>query len=296
MSRFKLVFFSLSVFCLSFLSTYSSAFASVKEFQVDTTGNLTTNLLNYYKLEDATDFYGGVNGTAANVTFDATNGKVNNGSGYNGSSSKITMSSPTWHAEMTVAFWAKTNFNNLTEASQRIFIDTTSGGSPTRPFLFYYEQGGHKFGWNSGGANVIDPFSYSFGNISGQWHLWIFEWLTPTSWKVYYDNAQIESGTAPITVGTPTNMTFGVNGAGTASWFNGAIDEFGIWDRALSAQERTDLYNGGAGQTMVETSTPTSTTAACSSDICQDNIEHIYLWLIVGLFSLAAFIGYKIML
>src|SRR3990167_2469213 len=53
------------------------AFAGAKSFQVDSGSTLTTSLVSYYKLEDATDFYGSNNLTAAgNASFVA--GKVNN--------------------------------------------------------------------------------------------------------------------------------------------------------------------------------------------------------------------------
>src|SRR3990167_4633296 len=53
------------------------AFAGAKSFQVDSGSTLTTSLVSYYKLEDATDFYGSNNLTAAgNASFVA--GNVNN--------------------------------------------------------------------------------------------------------------------------------------------------------------------------------------------------------------------------
>ena len=56
------------------------------------------------------------------------------------------------------------------------------------------------------------------------------------------------------------------NGAGTRSsllsvgvaytavndFYSGLVDEFGVWSKALSATEITDLYNSGNGQTMIE--------------------------------------------
>jgi len=53
------------------------AHAQIKEFEVDTDGTLLTSLQSYFKLEDATDFYGGDDLTnTGSVTFVA--GKVNN--------------------------------------------------------------------------------------------------------------------------------------------------------------------------------------------------------------------------
>ena len=46
---------------------------------------------------------------------------------------------------------------------------------------------------------------------------------------------------------------------GDGNYYNGQIDEVGIWNRALSQAEVTSLYNGGAGLTYPFAQTPTST-------------------------------------
>jgi hypothetical protein len=52
---------------------------------------------------------------------------------------------------------------------------------------------------------------------------------------------------------SPNITTGGSKEIGTdlsIAYMNGDIDEFGIWSKALSTNEISDLYNGGAGQTM----------------------------------------------
>ena len=39
------------------------------------------------------------------------------------------------------------------------------------------------------------------------------------------------------------------NSGGEVQFFEGVLDEIGIWDRALTADEITELYNSGAGKT-----------------------------------------------
>jgi len=36
-------------------------------------------------------------------------------------------------------------------------------------------------------------------------------------------------------------------GGGRGNWYDGVLDEVGVWNKVLSATEVTDLYNGGAG-------------------------------------------------
>jgi hypothetical protein len=90
--------------------------------------------------------------------------------------------------------------------------------------------------------------------------------LTPNSWHHvvvtyagaggpvigYVDNVQDcsapESGTASASNGN-VGINLEVDNSQVDHTFE--IDELGIWSKVLSTQERADLYNGGAGQTMV---------------------------------------------
>lgn len=51
----------------------------------------------------------------------------------------------------------------------------------------------------------------------------------------------LRAGSAPFVVGAISN--------GAAAFMDGRIDETGFWKKALTAQERSDLYNGGSGNT-----------------------------------------------
>lgn len=57
-------------------------------------------------------------------------------------------------------------------------------------------------------------------------------------------------------------MGFGTTGSAdynqAAQFLSGAVDEVGIWDKVLSSQEISDLYNGGSGQTLLTGSTISS--------------------------------------
>jgi hypothetical protein len=98
---------------------------------------------------------------------------------------------------------------------------------------------------------VIQPTALNIPNVvsAATWHYFAF----------WYDDVAQEMGiqfdttiqTTPQTTGYPvTNVDFTVGAradGGTA--FDGRIDEVGIWSRVLTASERTQLYNGGAGLT-----------------------------------------------
>jgi len=53
-------------------------------------------------------------------------------------------------------------------------------------------------------------------------------------------------GTYAPPSGAVVPLVFGKT-PGSAEYFDGILDEVGLWRRVLTAQERTDLYNGGAG-------------------------------------------------
>jgi hypothetical protein len=110
--------------------------------------------------------------------------------------------------------------------------------------------------WTSYVANddivfAIPPTQLTINNIvsAATWHLFIF----------WYDDVAQEMGiqfdttiqTKSQTTGyANTNVPFSIGAradGGTA--FDGRIDEVGIWSRVLTAAERTQLYNGGAGLT-----------------------------------------------
>src|SRR5664280_2692195 len=83
-----------------------------KHFQVDTGGTLLTSLLSYFRMEgDSTDYWGSNNGTDTAITYNSGNGKVNQGAGFNGSTSKITMSGCpiTGSGNFSIFVWVKTS-------------------------------------------------------------------------------------------------------------------------------------------------------------------------------------------
>ena len=60
-------------------------------------------------------------------------------------------------------------------------------------------------------------------------------------WRLYLNAVNIDSLVAPITDIVNTNLIFG--NAGNCQFFQGKIDDMGIWNRALTQQEITALYN-----------------------------------------------------
>jgi len=71
-----------------------------------------------------------------------------------------------------------------------------------------------------------------------------------TTGSIYVDGGTPVTSNVTYTGGASTSQTnyFAVyNNGSFTSYFTGRLDESGVWSRALSASEVTELYNGGSG-------------------------------------------------
>lgn len=97
-------------------------------------------------------------------------------------------------------------------------------------------------------ANSFGSFIHSVTLNTGVWHFFIL-WYDSAS-DTYYisvNGAAAESwtGKGPVRDNNAV-LTIGAVNGGTDP-YDGLIDSLSYWTRQLTAQERTDLYNGGAG-------------------------------------------------
>ena len=106
-----------------------------------------------------------------------------------------------------------------------------------------------------GGPGELNTITDSW--TKGDWYHYVVRWSFSDSNISVFVNGSVENSVAYAYSYNYTglndynfgfNFTFGGFPAGYIS-FNGTIDETGIWDRALSDSEISDLYNSGAGIT-----------------------------------------------
>jgi hypothetical protein len=130
----------------------------------------------------------------------------------------------------------------------RLFNSLASGGAYSyfRTFL----SGGVNLVWVVGNGTI--NISLTLGAFTlGAWHLVIGTWeyrpgTNDTVIKGYIDGVSGNTQYLPGKVFVPdTSLTTMV---WASSKTTGLLDEFGIWGRALSADERAALYNAGAGR------------------------------------------------
>ena len=114
------------------------------------------------------------------------------------------------------------------------------------------------------GANVRGYFNtgtYSFVNEVVGYTPAGFSATLDENWhlvQIWHDNADDSIGCrfdggadatfSPRNPAADTNFVIGATTTAGSNPFNGLIDEVYIWSRVLTSQERTDMYNSGAGR------------------------------------------------
>lgn len=207
---------------------------------------LTDNIISYWKMDgDANDSASSNNGTATSVTFSTANGKINEGAGGMTTASKIEVAdaanlSPT--SAISFSFWTKitatTNQYHTFIAKGNVaqYIFRVEG--PTGKYELYLKLGGTL-------RVVRSTSTVSAGN-------WVHVAATyDGSTMTMYVNGTSEAtasfsgsiGTGSAVLGIGMDITDG----GSNVHLIGAIDEVGMWSRALTSGEVSSLYNGGTG-------------------------------------------------
>ena len=224
---------------------------------------LTTNIVSYYKLDEssgnAADSVGGVtltnNGSA---TYSA--GKINNGVSLSGSASQYlsasdnaTTDTPT--TAITVAGWYKATSSFVSQP----IVSKNYSGSWTAPYASWLLRVDSStvigFGLNLGGT--FTNYEATVPTMTaGTWY-YIVGVYDGSHIYVYLNG--VSQGTPPAASGTigysTGTLMLGRDGS-AAEVVNGMIDEVGIWSRALTSTEVTQLYNSGAGLQYPFTTTP----------------------------------------
>lgn len=229
-----------------------------------TPGGLGYGLVGYWNLDEATGQtrvaqVGGVNFTDSGGV-PAVTGKNNNGidNGLSGFSltaldSPVLRISPT--TGKTFAFWSRAD--TAQDGSGSIVLSKGDGAGNFDEYLMAVVKGGSstlRFQWtviggtgNWDDASVIDV--QDTGVPLDEWSLCIC-WYDPIDKRAHgsVNNGTTYNGVLAL-VGDPWNSS---NTLKIGYWwklFNyTAADELAIWNRVLSADERTELYNGGAGK------------------------------------------------
>lgn len=215
---------------------------------------LTDGLISYWKLDgNSNDAVSTNNGTDTSITYSSGNGKIVQGAGMNGSSSRSSVgnSSALTPNAISIAAWVKRNSTGtLDQILTRDYAD--SGNANTRAYQFRLDTTdvAQFVPFNASSVGVITG---STTISSGTWYHIVGTW-DGTTINLYVNGTSDATGVSfsgTLRSGGANNTYIGADqngGAGApANFFDGAIDEVGIWNRALTGAEITQLYNGGSG-------------------------------------------------
>ena len=205
--------------------------------------------LAYYKMADATDETGSYDGTPTNVDFNVQ-GKYGFAAKFESSSSYLTV--PAWgqsqstDADYSLSFWLK--FDSLPTGGANInLIQDSSGAAPMQLYIYGPSGGGHTISlqrflgvyyYNSG----YNSTAAKYNNFqTGQWyHIAISYVASGKNVSVYVNGTQsgstysLDTATGSYSAGS-TNV-YVTNPAGS-------MDQFRVFNKAISASEVTKLYN-----------------------------------------------------
>jgi len=210
---------------------------------------LTDNLIAYYKFDgNSNDSVGSNNGSDTSITYSA--GKIGDAAFFDGSSSRISLSSAASLASsFTVAGWARTT---TTAAYRTIYSSGTA--------LNFWRVGIDNTGKLTFTEDNIADYMGTTSMSTNTWTYFAFvKDGTGASNLTFYFNGTSDGTASVSTTTVPSGgALFGAQGSSPANFWSGGIDEVGLWDRALSGAEITQLYNGGSGLTYPFASGPTN--------------------------------------
>lgn len=217
--------------------------------------SLTTGLIAAYNFEgNSNDSVGTNNGTDTAITYSVANGKVGQGAGFNGTTSRINFTDTSaWRPTGTfsVAIWIKSTSTSQMGLISNALINT---GDNSGWFIDISAAtiGQTRFFIATANGTTASNSIYSTGTTynDGSWHL-IGATYDGTNMYLYMDgySAATPVASSAVSYDTTENPILGalyVNAAYVLP-FNGSMDVAILYNRALSASEHLQLYNGGMG-------------------------------------------------
>jgi hypothetical protein len=198
--------------------------------------NLKDNLVSYWKLDgNSNDSVGGNNGVDTAVSYGISYGKIKQGMLGNGLTSKIQSTFSFAPTAFSISWWVyPTTISNYN--SQMLAVNSWNS------FVFHTTSTGGIYC----GTDLATRFSITelpTGTLTQDvWNHIVYTYDGANG--RFYKNGILlatKAQTAPVDFG---GMKFG---SGDSNTINGALDEVGLWSRALSLTEIQSLYNGGLG-------------------------------------------------
>lgn len=216
---------------------------------------LTDNLVSYWKFDgNSNDSVSTNNGSDTNITYNASYGKIGQGASFNGSNSYILLGEsgmPTGSTAKTIAGWVYVS-TQPSDTNGLVFFQMGKREAAKLFSIEYYNNGGTYEIW---AQDYTSTPKWTYTLTTGQWfHVAMTN--TGTTTELFINGSSQTSKTQTAQNINLVNGDINIGRRSGDGWFwNGYIDEVGIWSRALTTAEITTLYNGGSGLTYPFTST-----------------------------------------
>lgn len=195
-------------------------------------------LVSYWKMEwNSTDSIWWNNWTGTSITYSTANGKIGQWAWFNGTTSNISIAN-------------SSNLNITNDISIFCWINAWAQSNTYSAFIEkHYAQSYYFWYW---GAKKLS-FFYGWTEITTtsdqivEWtwqHVWVTYNRSSQTWKFYVNWTNVQTFTAfnpTVTWWTTTVLLWKQQTA--SRWYNGKMDEVGIYNRTLSDNEIAVLYS-----------------------------------------------------
>lgn len=254
---------------------------------------LTTDILAYYKLDwNSNDSVGSNNGTDTSISYGSSYGKINEGALLSGTSRSLITSQSSFNLQssFTLLAWVKLSSYGKSSSYFGGIITKDNVISGNRCFVFGVR--GPADTPNTGKLRFTPNLSVDSSSVLSTSKIPLNQWVlvgivsTQGTYTFYINGSAAGSasvnitpsfqGTAPLCLGLQDNTPY-------VESMLGSIDEVGVWSRALSSTEITELYNSWDWLQYPFTSTAIQkiylwTTQLQSFKLGSTDIQKIYLW------------------
>ena len=169
---------------------------------------------------------------------------------FDGKDDYVSFANPiNWSEKDKISFSVWIKLNNDMPTSHQDILRQDKNGNPDF-YIGFDGKGIFEFALRAGGYNELELQAGEFSEWSNWVH--IVGTYDGTSQKLYKNGIEIGSATkisGNLNFSSDNPFTLGCSPHGGApnSFFDGSIDDFAIWDAALTSSEIEALYNSGMG-------------------------------------------------
>ncbi|HLM59207.1 MAG TPA: LamG-like jellyroll fold domain-containing protein, partial [Pyrinomonadaceae bacterium] len=147
----------------------------------------------------------------------------------------------------TVEGWF--NFADIPAGSNlRLFAKTATNRNSFSVFL----SGDSLYGITSNDTNFGTPVIGNFAPVAGQWYHIAYSWQSGGSEALYVNGVAIASNAADVAPGYASNPLIIGDNSAFGDTFRGKVDEFSIYNRALTTAEIGAIYSAGSAGKCVD--------------------------------------------